>query len=55
MQKEQEQRDYEKLGMKKFGEMFTDTNQNQEEVIRSEVMKGSESYKTYFKLKNPLV
>ena len=54
MKLEQEKRDYEKLGMKKLGEMFAVTNQNQEEAIRNEVMKGSESYKTYFKLKNPL-
>ena len=54
MKQEQEMRDYEKLGLKKLGEMFAAPDKHQEEIIRNEVIKGSGSYKAYFKLKNPL-
>ena len=54
IKQEQEKSAYEKLGMKKLGEMLVQPKQLQEEIIRNEVMKGKESYKSYFKLINPL-
>ena len=49
VKREREQREWEKIGMKKMGEIRIKPEE-EENIIRTVVEKGSESYKMFFKL-----
>ena len=53
IKRDKERKEWEKIGMKRMADILQKPEEEEETVIRTDVEKGGEQYKMFFKLTNP--